>query len=98
MVKINVHIQGIGGLRLNEQIIIDIGEERTVSDILRKIIKIKPELSDYIDKNLLRPKPGMLLLINNIDYTIISNTNIKEFVETKTKKINVTIIPVNHGG
>ncbi len=98
MAKIHVHIQGIGGLRLNEQIMIDIREEQTVSDILREIVKIEPELSDYIDKNILKPKPGILLLVNNIDYNIISNTNIKEFVETETKKINITIIPVNHGG
>ncbi len=98
MAKIHVHIQGIGGLRLNEQITIDIREELIVSDLLREIIKIKPELSDYIDKNILKPKPGILLLVNNIDYNIISNTNIKELVETENKRVNITIIPVNHGG
>lgn len=98
MTEIHIYIQGIGGLRLNEQVVIDIGEDKKISDILREIVKIKTFLSDYIDKNIPKPKPGILLLINNIDYNIISNTNIRDFVKTINKRINITIIPVNHGG
>ncbi len=98
MVMVYVRLQGIGGLRLNEEFTINIDGDRKISDLLWEIIKIKKDISDYIDEKILKPKPGILILVNNIDYNIISNNNIKEFVDTENKKINITIIPVNHGG
>ncbi len=98
MIELHVIIKGIGGLRLNEQIHVNVDENSVLSSILERILAHMPELTEYIDKVRLRPKPGILVLINNIDYNIISNTSIRDFLETKNKKINITIIPVNHGG
>ncbi len=97
MLEINVRLRGIGGLKVNEEIKIHINEELYIKDLLKKIIEEKHELSDFIDKNTLKPKPGIILLIENIDYNIVSNINIRELLGKNTE-INITIIPVNHGG
>ncbi len=97
MLEINVRVRGIGGLKINEEIKIRVNKELYVKDLLQKIIEEKHELSDFIDKNTLKPKPGIILLVENIDYNIVSNISIRELLGKNTE-INITIIPVNHGG
>ncbi len=97
MLEINVRLRGIGGLKINEEIKIRANKELYIKDLLQKIIEEKHELSDFIDKNALKPKPGIILLVENIDYNIVSNINIRELLGKNTE-INITIIPVNHGG
>ncbi len=97
MLEINVNLRGIGGLKIDKKIRLHIGEEFSVKNLLQKIIEDFPRLSDFVDKNTVKPKPGIILLVDNVDYNIVSSISIRELLG-KNKEIIITIIPVNHGG
>ncbi len=91
-----IKIRGLGKLRsLNSALKLDLDPTITIKSLFGKLKSIVNELNNVLtSKN--DPLMGVLILVNEVDYRLINNREIRDVVEGNT--ITITIIPVSHGG
>ena len=94
---IKIIVSGLAGIKLSfeEQVMVD-KKEMKIKNLIEKLLEKRPEIKEYLDPHRIRPRPGILVLLNGIDINLLLDNNISEVIDNS--KIELKIIPVNHGG
>lgn len=93
-------VKGIAGAKIDieNELNVDI-EKSTIRDIVKMALKLNGNLREFFDEQNIKPKPGILVLVNDVDINLILNRPVNEILDNKSLQIlELKIIPVNHGG
>ncbi len=94
-----ITIKGLAGVNISKTIEVELKESSNVGNAIKEIAKKYPELKQFLDVDKVKPQPGIIVLVNDIDLNLVSTLTIEDLTKaSKRNDIEVKIIPVNHGG
>lgn len=98
MVKLIV--KGIAGAKIDIENELNVNTKKsTIRDIVKMALRLNNNLREFFDEQSIKPKPGILVLVNDIDINLILNRPVNEILGNESSQIlELKIIPVNHGG
>ncbi len=98
MVKLIV--KGIAGIKVDIEDELNIDTKKsTIKDMVEIALKLNSNLKEFFDERSMKPKPGILVLVNDVDINLILNRPVNEILGNENSLVlELKIIPVNHGG
>ncbi len=92
-------IKGLAGVNISKTIEVKLKESNNIGNMIKEVVRKYPELQQFLDVSKVKPQPGIIVLVNDIDLNLASTLTLKDIAKlSKRNDIEVKIIPVNHGG